>query len=86
MISFEYPQTLSCLSVWQEQATVPMQAAQPLVARVARGTRETLVQTRSLLRSLLTVSRLTGWISERFQFSLKGQPPLLFIKPQKRHN
>lgn len=53
-----------------------MRAAKPLVARAARQTRETLVQTRSLFRSLLTLSRLTSWIGARFQLTTKVPTPI----------
>lgn len=74
-----HPQTLNGCSVWQEQAVVPVQAMQPLVARTARQMRDSLVQTRTLVRNLQVLSRVSGWIG-----SLQGRTPILIINSDKK--
>ena len=74
-----HPQTLNGGSVWQEQAVVPAQAMQPLVARTARQMRDSLVQTRTLVRNLQVLSRVSGWIG-----SLQGRTPVLIIPSDKK--
>lgn len=66
-------------NVWQGQAVVPAQAMQPLVARTARQVRDSLVQTRTLVRNLQVLSRVSGWIG-----SLQGWTPVLIIPSEKK--
>ena len=66
--------------MWQGQAVVPAQAMQPLVARTARQVRDSIVQTRSLVRNLQVLSRVTGWIG-----NLQARTPILII-PSKGDN
>ncbi|KAG0565509.1 hypothetical protein KC19_8G195900 [Ceratodon purpureus] len=66
-------------NVWQGQAVVPAQAMQPLVARTARQVRDSLVQTRTLVRNLQVLSRVSGWIG-----SLQGRTPILIIPSDKK--
>lgn len=73
------PLSLNGCSVWQEQAVVPAQAMQPLVARTARQVRDSLVQTRTLVRNLQVLSRVTGWIG-----FLQGRTPILIIPSDKK--
>lgn len=66
-------------NVWQEQAIVPVQAMRPLVARTARQMRDSLIQTRTLVRNLQLLSRVSGWIG-----SLQARTPILIINSDKQ--
>jgi hypothetical protein len=66
-------------NVWQEQAVVPVQAMQPLVAKTARQMRDSLVQTRTLVRNLQVLSRVSGWIG-----SLQARTPILILNSDKK--
>lgn len=65
--------------MWQEQASVPVQAMRPLVARTARQMRDSLIQTRTLVRNLQVLSRVSGWIG-----SLQARTPILIINSDKQ--
>ncbi|XP_024360025.1 uncharacterized protein [Physcomitrium patens] len=66
-------------NVWQEQAVIPAQSMQPILARTAKQVRESLVQTRTLIHNLQVLSRVSGWIG-----SLQGRTPILIVPTQKK--
>lgn len=73
-------------TVWQKQASAQVEVARPLVARVAKQTREALVQARSVIRSLITLSHISSWVRKSFRFPFGRTNPALSTELQKKQS
>ncbi|CAM6048588.1 unnamed protein product [Sphagnum compactum] len=73
-------------TVWQKQASAQVEVARPLVARVAKQTREALVQARSVIRSLITLSHISSWVGKSFRFPFGRTNPALSTELQKKRS
>ncbi|KAH9562043.1 hypothetical protein CY35_05G052500 [Sphagnum magellanicum] len=73
-------------TVWQKQASAQVEVARPLVARVAKQTREALVQARSVIRSLITLSHISSWVGKSFRFPFGRTNPALSTELQKKQS
>ncbi|CAM6026321.1 unnamed protein product [Sphagnum balticum] len=73
-------------TVWQKQASAQVEVARPLVARVAKQTREALVQARSVIRSLITLSHISSWVGKSFRFPFGRSNPALSTELQKKQS
>ncbi|KAL3678843.1 hypothetical protein R1sor_021799 [Riccia sorocarpa] len=59
--------SFTSIAMLQERATDRVQVVRPKVALAARSTREALVRARSLLRGLVTLTRLSTWLAQRWR-------------------
>ncbi|KAL2614038.1 hypothetical protein R1flu_025730 [Riccia fluitans] len=59
--------SFTSMAMLQERATDQVQLMRPKVALAARSTREALVRARSLLRGLVTLTRLSTWLAQRWR-------------------
>ncbi|CAM6077260.1 unnamed protein product [Sphagnum tenellum] len=73
-------------TVWQKQASAQVEVARPLVARVAKQTREALVQARAVIRSLITLSHISSWVGKSFRFPFGRTNPALSTELQKKQS